>query len=199
MPFSVTIGSDTFEVYGGIAALTTYVNGMISDAAITWRELVPDDQARTLIGATRFIEEQVWQGTPTVPAVGGTALQWPRTGIVNPDGSALDPSTVPPAVLQAVFELAVMIADDPVVTSALDGGSNVQQIDAGGGVGIIYFNPTSSSFGSASNLPGILDRLVGKYLSIADSSDSVDSGYSGNGGCESKFDRDHDYKRWRPF
>lgn len=201
--FTVTIAGVTnpIEVYGGATAASDYVGAMFGDAPTSWLALSPDDQARTLVTATRYLDQQAWQGTATfLVGVTATTLQWPRSGVVNSDGTAVDATTVPVAIVQAAFELAVLVADDPDVITEIDGGSNLQQIDAGGGVGVTYFNPTSAAFGSASRLPGILDRLVGRYLaSPSGDAGSALGGYSGNGGCESHFDHEHSYKRWRPF
>lgn len=204
--FTVTIGSDSFEIYGGQAAAISYMNGKSGDLAAAWRALDADDQARSLVDATRFIDSQTWQGKATgivdgttVPPGVATTLAWPRSGLTLSDGTPVDSTVVPPDVNKAAFELALLVADDPDVINTDNHGSNLQTATAGP-VSVTYFNATSSANGSATILPGILDRLIGKYLAVSDpASGSAEGGYSGNGGCESTFDRCHDMTRRLPY
>lgn len=205
--FTVTIGADTFEIYGGLAALTTMVNGRSGDVAQAWRDLSPDDQARSLNDATQYLDGLEWLGVSTgvtdgttIPPGEATTLQWPRSGVALSDGTVVDATVVPPEIVRAAFELALLVSDDPDVLSDPDTGSNLQEVDAGGGVGVIYFNPTSAAFGTASTLPTVIARLVGKFMSSsAGAAGTSDGGYAGNGDCESRFDDLHRYNRWRPF
>jgi hypothetical protein len=208
--FIVTITGVTnpIEVYGGTAAATDYIGAMFSEEATAWLALAPDDKARTLVGATRYLNRLRWLGTRTgivdgsvIPPGVATTMQWPRIGVTLSDGTPVDSTTVPADVVQAAFELAVLVADDPdVIASSGGDGSNIQSVEAGGGVGVAYFNPTSASTGTASQLPGILDGLLGQYLAIASSAaGTTDGGLAGNGGCESQFNNLHGWGRWRPF
>lgn len=140
-----------------------YCNSQYGPTYSAWMLLSDDDKGRTLATATRFIDSFQWQGTAS-GVVGSlpTSLQWPRSGIfVN--GVELDPTVVPPQVVQATFELAVMIADDPSLTQNVDAGSNVHSMGASG-ANLSFFRPTSAAEGTAPRLPPLIDRLIGRFL-----------------------------------
>lgn len=172
-------GGATGQTYGSFAGATTYIAGMFGDQYETWRDLEPDDQKRTLIAATRFLDRQVW-----TEAVDTFAL---RDAVVV-DGASL--------FQNACYELAALVADEPTVIAVTDQGSNIQAVDAGG-AGVTYFNPTSSRQGTAPRLPQILMDLIGGYLSS--SSTGVFGGSGASGSCENPFDERNDFKRWDPF
>lgn len=187
MTFSVTIGTDTFEVYGDPVKRATYLNGMISSGASTFRGLVPDDQARVHVQATRYIDSLAWQGAATTPPVGGTTLQWPRTGVIDSTGAAVDSSTVPANLVNAVFELCALIADDPDLIA--DGQSNLRGMGAGP-IRLDFFTPQTAQDETASPLPKPVARLIAQYLAeaVATSSGSISTGTDG----VSTFDVDDD-------
>lgn len=140
-----------------------YINAQYGPTYSAWMLLSDDDKGRTLTTATRFLDSFQWQGTPTgIVGALPTSLQWPRTGVFV-DGVELDPTTVPTQVVQACFELAVMIADDPSLPQNSDAGSNVQSMGAGG-ANLSFFRPTSAAEGTAPRLPPLIDRLIGRFL-----------------------------------
>jgi hypothetical protein len=196
MTFTVTITGDAtaFEVYGGLTAATHYLLAKIGDAGTAWRSLTPDDQARMLIEASRYIDEQSWQGLPTTPAVGGTALKWPRTGVIDATGVAVDSTTVPANIVNAAFELAAILADDPDVIANADAGTNVKGVKAGSAA-VDFFVPTSAADGSAPIFPPVVQRLVAQYLASSDLGGGVVSGTCG----ESKFEDSDKFERTWPF
>lgn len=161
---TVTIGSDTIEVYGGLPAATSYLNGSMSSGAVAFRALVADDQARALVQATRFIDMQSWQGAAT--AAGGTALQWPRSGVVDANGVTVDSTTVPANVLTAVYELCALIADDSDLPVEGDTGANLRGLSAGP-VRLDFWTPQTPLDGTASPFPPPVARYVGQYLAEA--------------------------------
>lgn len=164
--FLETIGSDPtgFEVYGGLAACAHYLLGSSSDAAAAFRQLVPDDQKRRLIDATRFVDQQFWQGTATGTAGGEpTTLVFPRTGLTDLNGQPLDATNVPTLVVSAAFELTALAAADPSVVTNTDTGSNVASLGAGPAQ-IAFFRPSSVADGNATVLPTVIDRLIGRWL-----------------------------------
>jgi hypothetical protein len=167
--FNVTIGADTVEVYGGLPALTSYLNTASSDGAVAWRALSasPDDQKRKLVDATRFIDAQIWQGAATALAGGTpTTLQFPRSGLTNIDGTPLDPTNVPQVLINAVFEMTALLADDSSLTGAVDSGSNLESLGAGSAK-LQFFQPQSQLIGNATLLPTAVDRLIGRWLAGA--------------------------------
>lgn len=196
MTFTVTVGSNTAEVYGGSTACVAYLALAIGDAATAFTALTSDNQNRCLVVATRFLDAQSWQGAPASPAVGGTTLQWPRAGVTDAHGVAVDSSTVPANVVNAVFELAGLIAADPDVVTAVDQGTNVKGVHAGP-AGVDYFVPTSAADGSAPLFPPVIQRLIAQYLGAA--SDRIGSGIT-TGTCgHSEFARRDRFRRDWPF
>lgn len=169
--FTVTITgvSAPVEVYIGLPAAKDYVGAMVGDGADAWAALVDDaasgpTRSKVLVAATRYIDAQVWNGA--ADAQGGTTLQWPRTGVTNPDGSAVDSTTVPAALQKAIGELCALIAADPDVVNQLDSSANIREVGAGS-ARVAYFNPTSISTGTATKLPTIIQQLVGKWLAAS--------------------------------
>lgn len=149
-----------------------YINGGFGPAYDAWIALDTSTQQKTLNQAARHLNVLAWQGTPTGPLGADPAsLVWPRTG-VTVDGVAIDPATTPSGVGQGQFELAVLINADPTLPGKLDQGSNIQAANAGGGTGVTFFAPTSARQGTATVLPVIVQRLVGRYLATPDDAGS---------------------------
>jgi hypothetical protein len=173
--FTVTIGANTYEVYSDVAAATVYIAAIFGPQSAAWLALSADSQAQTLVSATRYLDEQPWDGTRN--GTGGTTLQWPRDN-VTVDGTAVDATTVPPEFPKALAELAVLIAADPTLPGKADQGSNIQAANAGGGTGVTFFSPSSARTGTATVMPVVVQRLVGKYLATAVANEG---GYAGIG------------------
>src|SRR5262245_59674167 len=113
----VTGSSTAVEVYGGLAACADFLNDSSSEGAVAFRGLEADDQKRRLIDASRYIDSMFWQGVPTgLAACTPTTLAWPRSGLTDTQGAALDATNVPTLVVQAAFQMAGLIAADPSVT-----------------------------------------------------------------------------------
>lgn len=203
--FTVTISGvvNPIEIYGGTAAAVDYLGSSSSDGAVAWTALAADARSRALVDATRFIDRQSWQGA--ADGQGGTTLKWPRTGVANADGTAVDSTTVPAALVQAVFELAALIAVDASVQSAVDSGSNISAVGAGT-ARVSYFRPTSAATGNATVLPTVVNALVGQWLSSAVGrfGGSVSTGTSQGSSCDdngnpiSLFQSPNDHREW-PF
>jgi hypothetical protein len=184
---TVTITGDAtpYEVYGGLTAATHYLLAGISDGAISWRGLLPDDQARMLIAATRYIDRLSWQGVATTPAVGGTVLQWPRTGVTTADGTTISSSTVPQDILNAVFELAGLLAGDSESEGYRDDSAALAGIRAGG-VAINYSMPLTSLANDGPQIPPIVLMLIGQYMATSNVKSARATGTDG----VSSFDTD---------
>jgi hypothetical protein len=197
----VTINSNTYQVYATLADVEKYLAGTIGDGADAFRALGSgEDKSRLVVQATRYLDLLAWQGTAT-GLLGGdaTELAWPRSGVVNPDGTTVDSTTVPAAVIKAMEELVAILAGDPDVVGSTDQGNNVKKLDADG-TSIEFFRATSAQDGSAPVLPKVINQLIGKYLSSALAvSDSGSSGQSfGVDGC-SQFDSCDTLSRSEPF
>lgn len=157
-----------------------YIGAAFGPTYSAWMVLSDDDKGRTLVSATRYLNELPWQGAPTgVLDSSATTLAWPRTGVLI-DGAPVDSTTIPNDIVQACFELAVLISAKPAVTSLLDQGSNIQSVGGGGAPSVSYFAPTSAARGTAPTLPVVVARLVSKYLATPGDAADGGSGTSGN-------------------
>lgn len=160
---------------GSLDDAKNYVGARFGPNYTAWLALSDDDKNRTLVSADDYIDSMAWQGTATGTLNGSpTSRAWPRSGI---DG--VDPTKVPDAIVEASFELAVMIAADPDLVNKLDQGSNISSASGGGGVSVSYFAPTSTASGTATLLPPLVQRKIGRYLATPDDAGSF--GQSGLG------------------
>lgn len=165
----VTGDTTGFEVYAGLAFVSRYLNSSSSAAAQAFRALAsdPDAQKRALIDATRYIDSYFWQGIATGLAGGTpTTLAFPRSGLTDANGAALDATNVPLQVNEAAAEMAALICADPDVVTNVDTGSNVASLGAGP-ASISFFRPQSVADGNATALPTVIDRLIGRWLAGA--------------------------------
>jgi hypothetical protein len=179
--FTVTIGANSYEVYNDVAGATLYISAIFGPQPAAWLALSADSQAQTLVSATRYLDEQPWDGTRN--GTGGTTLQWPRDN-VTVDGAAVDPTTVPIEFPKAAAKLAVLIMSDPSLPDKIDQGSNIQAANAGGGTGVTFFSQTSARAGTATVMPVEIQRLLGKYLATAVANEG---GFAGVGKSCSSF------------
>lgn len=194
MTYTVTVtGGATAEVYGGLDALNSYASLSIGAAAAAYAKLTGDAPAQCLVKATRFIDAQVWQGVPTAPPVDDTTLQWPRTGVTDEYGAAVDSSMVPANVVKAAFELAMIAALKPATLEAADQGTNIKSVHAGT-AGVDYFVPTSAATGTAPLFPPVVQRLIAQYL--GSSVDSIGGGIQTGGEGRSEFKHDRFKRSW---
>lgn len=175
------------EVYLDLVGAISYLRGTFGPASDAWLALTPVQQAQTLITATRYLEQQPWDGVRTGFVAGvPTSLAWPRSGVLL-DGKPVDATTVPVAFRDATAELAVLIAKDPALTGKADQSSNIQSVNAGGGTGVTFFAPTTVRSGTATVMPVVVQRLVGRYL--ARPAASLEGGLGAVGKRESSFAR----------
>ena len=148
-----------------------YIGARFGPTYSAWMALDDNTASQTLVSATDYIDAQPWQGTATGIGEDGnpTTLQWPRSGVfVN--GVEIDSTKIPVEITEATFQLAVMILAKPGLVNTIDQGSNIQAANAGGGTGVTFFVPTSARNGTATVMPPLIQRLVGKYLATAGSS-----------------------------
>lgn len=165
--FTETISSVPFEVYSGVTGVANYLLGSSSKGAAAFRLLAADDQKRRVIDATRYLEEQRWQGTATGLAGGTpTTLQFPRSGLTDLAGAPADATNVPAALVAAVAEMAAILSTDTEAASSVDSGSNLQSLGAGP-ARLSFFRPTSALDGTASVMPTVINRLIGRWLAAS--------------------------------
>jgi len=171
----VTIGTATATIHGTYAAAVDYVSTMFGDAYTTWLGFDVDDRKRTLVAATRYLDRQAW----------------------STDYATFAARDAVDAFKTASYELAALAAEDASVLSAVDSGSNIKSVGAGGAF-VDYFNPTSQLLGNATKLPPILQALLGAYLATSDVLASL-GGAGEDGDCHDPFNDCSDYDRNEPY
>jgi len=155
---TVTIDGNNYDVYVTVADCTEYLAGdvLLSD---DWSTAVNPEQA--LVSATRLIDRQTWQGDRTdVPPT--QPLEWPRTGVTDKYGNAVDSASVPQSIIDACCILAGLLVQDSTLFEQQDTGSNIRKLKAGSAE-IENFKPTSAGKG-ATKFPPQVQELLGQYL-----------------------------------
>lgn len=179
---TVTIGADTYTIYGTEAGAATYFRARLG--ADSWNNASSTDKKRGLVSATRWVDTGKWQGLPTSSV---QPLAFPRTGLTDCDGVALSDATVPAEVDQACYELALDLLGDPTLVDNVNSGSNERRLKAGSAE-IEFFRNASSGLpgGGASLFPEPANRLLRCF--IASSSGAIGAYNSGVDDAESKLD-----------
>jgi len=172
---TVTVGSNTYEIYGEKADADAYLAVVLS--ASTYNGMEVDQQTSALVMASRFMDRLRWKGTKTVDS---QPIEWPRDG-TGVDGHA-DGDT-PPEVFNGFWELAAKIAEDPELTNNRSQGSNIQRVK-GGEAEAWFFR---STLDDETKLPVDVLDWVRDYLDIAGQVLAVDSG-TFDGEFQSVFD-----------
>jgi len=160
---TVTISAVSYTTYISVADALVYLAA--SPRAASWVAASADARGQWLVEATRMINRQAWSGTPTQAYPSVQALAWPRDGVTG-----VTDGTTPQAILDACSELAATLIDDQSTLLATSAGKNVQRVDAGKGVGVTFFGPTSDTAG---RFPTIVQELVGQYLATASATAGV--------------------------
>ena len=160
---TVTIGSDTFDVFGTSAGLATYANGSAAYYATYAAANVADANQvkRTHVEATRLIA-------------------------LMPFADAADavPATASADVATACYELTLAALADVAVLTQASTAQRVRKVDAKG-VGVEFFGPLAGA-----RFPARVMALLGPLLeTVAASSSAVGAGgyVSGTSTC-SDFD-----------
>lgn len=193
---TVTIGADTFTVYGTSALLATYANGSLtwSDAYDAAVAVSANKPKRAHVEATRLLDAQLWQGDP---AVDGQAQAWPRSDVTDAYGDEVDDSTVPQFIIDATYELALAMMANVSVVAGTSVASNVQSVGAGA-ASVSFFSPKAGG-----RFPDRVMELVGFYLGTSDESSitaygSFASGVDGASQFDTGSDDDDGYSRTGP-
>lgn len=153
---TVTIGSNTYDVYADLPTAQAYLAAQLT--AITWNDpnTTPDQQSAALVSMTRVLDRQKWQGEQTD---GYETHAWPRSGLIYADGTDVDPTIVPDALVNACMEGAAQLLDG----STLEDVSTTQNITRSlkaGSVQIEYFREIDGS----PRFPQVIMELIGLWL-----------------------------------
>jgi hypothetical protein len=168
---NIDINGIVFPVYGtldsddpgppdpdNVMSADSYMTGRL-DASATWAAATADTRKRALVTAQRYLDTLKWKGTKTSSI---QPLQWPRTGVTLSDGTAVDSTVYPTAIVYAEYDLAYAIIVNPaLLTDTAQGGpGNVKRVKAGTAE-VEFFKSTSMTLLPASILVSIQDYLAG--------------------------------------
>jgi len=171
--------------YINVADADTYFGDLIH--AELWTAASEETQAKALVTATKMLDRRYWAGTKYSDA---QALDWPRSGLTDPEGNEVAEDAVPQFVLDATCELALALIEDPSIQAPDDAG-NIKSIKTGT-VGVEWFGSGAVGL-SSSGLPQIVEELIGYYLAGAnDFSGPFASGTDNESEIED-FDRNRGY------
>ncbi len=130
----VLISSQPYSVYGDLSDALLYLNASVT--ATNFLSSTEMLQSQLLVSAVRWLESVTWLGKK---ADSTDELQWPRSGLNYVDGTAVDDSTIPVQVVNAEFELAAALADDPDLRNTLQ--SPIPRELRAGSVEMQFFRP----------------------------------------------------------
>lgn len=175
MPSIPTTGTSG-NSYATIAEADAFLDNLI-DAGPLWLSVDPDSKARALLHATILLDNQCWIGTKTADS---NTLEWPRTGVTDADGNAIDENTVPDQIVNGTIRLAYELSQDPTLASQQNTGSNDKKYVAGS-VSIEFFRPGGVlGTNGITRFPFAVMEFIREFL----------CGYSGKG-APSSFGTDH--------
>lgn len=110
---------------------------------------------------------------------------WPRTGVVDRYGEAVDSTTVPAALRTAQAIYAFELAVDPELEAARDANKNIASLNAGS-VGVSYFRPTDD----AGRFPASVQEVVSEFLAGGGGSAAIGAPIATGTGATSDIDED---------
>lgn len=155
---NITIGSVTYTVYADVADADEWFNGSVDFA--TWDALTTDEKSRSLVTSTRMLDRQMWQGEKEDPL---QALAFPRTGVVDCAGVAVDPADTLAVVTEASIILALAVFTNNALLTTASTIDLTKRLKAGS-VEIEKFRASSDEI-AAGRFPLDVMELVGCYFS----------------------------------
>jgi len=126
---TITISGKVWTVYESLANADVYFASRPGTTWSTKSHVAGGLCEQSLVTSTRWLNQQKWLGAKTSSV---QALAFPRTGLTDVEGTAIDSATIPDIVLWAYYELANAIGDDPtILTNSLGTKKNVKRVKAG--------------------------------------------------------------------
>lgn len=147
-----------------VVGTNSYINLIDAEAyflhkihAADWDSATDPTKTDALVTATSMLDRQNWQGSKTQEAP-TQALDFPRTGLTDPEGTAIASDAVPQFVLDATCELALALIQNLSVQTQKNTEQNIKRLKAGTAE-IEYFRGISGG-----RFPTIVQELIGYYL-----------------------------------
>lgn len=153
---ALVVGTNAYEdAAAGDVYFTDRINGT------NWLAQTTAKKEQALISATSWLDRQLWVGAQTQPKP-TQPLDWPRTGVVDEEGNAVDSGSVPQFIIDATFELALALINDSTVQENPSAtGDNVKRVKGGSAEIEFFFDPSTVS---GTVFPKIVMELVSFYL-----------------------------------
>jgi len=106
-----TAGGSTSNSYATVAECDDYHDGIPATYTADWTGATDENKEDALMWATRLLDSWVdWKGVKadisTTSGVPDQRLEWPREGVVGPNGEDLDSTLIPQWLKEAASELA---------------------------------------------------------------------------------------------
>jgi hypothetical protein len=107
-----TAGASTANSYATLAEATDYHDSFPTTIVTEWTGAASDElREDALMWATRLLDSWIdWDGTKadisTTSGVPDQRLEWPRSGVVGPNGEDIDDTIIPQWLKEATAELA---------------------------------------------------------------------------------------------
>ena len=127
-PDIITIDGNNFNVYGPKADADAYFQGKLNRSS--WNTAGASARDRALISSTRLLELQRYKGQIT-DSTTPQPLQWPRSGITDRRGLDVPDTDFPEDILNAYYELAQALIDDPALAETPNQDDNTKRVKAG--------------------------------------------------------------------
>lgn len=151
----ISIGGNDYEVYDSVANADIYFAASVN--APNWTAAITADKEKALVSATRVFEKMTWDGEKTSDA---QALQHPRTGLTDRNGTEVSSVVIHQDVLNGFFETAESILGADTVETSSSTDSSTKKVKAGS-VEVEFFS-TSSRGGT--RLPTQIHEYLSPYL-----------------------------------
>lgn len=152
MALTVTPGASDADSYSSLADAEIYHAARLHNEA--WTAATDSDKEKGLKWAASILDGQSWLGWK---ATEDQALRWPRMGVYDPDGYAVDDSTIPAFLASAAAELAFALLSE-----------DITETPAGGDLKSLTVDVLSLDFREASktsvNLPTPVRALIRTYV-----------------------------------
>lgn len=139
---SLTINTDTYEIYGSEAACAKYLGARLGAIGTTWANATVTDRQKAQVMAHDLLERQRWVD----------------------DYSTFAARDAEEDFQNAAYELTGAILADPTVYTAETSGKNIKKVEAAVGVSVEFFLPT---LGISGRFPMAVQELIGQYLASA--------------------------------
>jgi hypothetical protein len=169
---TVTINGVDYDVYADLPTAQAYLAAQIT--ATAWNAADPTTQSQALVSMTRTLDRQLWQGAQTD---GYETHAWPRTGLYYPDGTPVDPESVPLALVDACCEGAAQLVDGSTLQDVAN-TFNYDKVIKAGSVSVEKFRQVDD----APRFPQVVQELIGFWLGGDSSNIPVGARSTGTGG-----------------